>query len=241
MKTFKLLALFITAAFSVTSVKAQTADEIISKHVEAIGGLDKWKSITSMIQTGTMTAQGAQLEVVATVLHGKGSRQDITVMGMNNYMILTQTEGWRYFPVQGQQAPEAITADDVKEGQDGLDIAGALVDYKAKGHSAEYLGKEDVDGTECHKIKITLKSGKSQTYFIDPSNFYILKSISVTKSNGQEAELTSSYSNYQKLPEGIVVPMNIGIPFAPGMTFEFVVTKVELNKPIDESIFKVTK
>lgn len=241
MKALKLAAFFIVAALSVTSVKAQTADEVISKHVEAIGGLDKWKGITSMIQTGTMTAQGAQLEVVATVLNGKGSRQDINVMGMNNYMILTPTEGWRFFPVQGQQSPEALTADDVKDNQDGLDIAGGIVDYKAKGHTVEFLGKEDVDGTECFKVKLTMKGGKVQTYYFDPSTYYIIKSVSVTKSNGQEVELTSTYSNYQKLPEGITVPMNIGIPFGPGMTFEFLVSKVELNKPIDESIFKVTK
>jgi hypothetical protein len=241
MKHGKLLSFFIATAFSFATVKAQTADEIVTKHVEAIGGLENWKKVTSMVQTGTMTVQGMNLDVIATVLHNKGSRQDINAMGMNNYQILTPTEGWSFFPLQGQQAPEAMTADDVKEGQDGLDVQGSLVDYKAKGHTIESLGKEDVDGTECFKIKLTQKSGKVETFFIDPKSFYVIKAVSIKKANGQEAELATTMSNYQKLPEGIIVPMSVSIPFAPGVNFDYIITKVEINKPVDEAIFKPAK
>jgi Outer membrane lipoprotein-sorting protein len=241
MKTLKLAAFFIIAALSLTSVKAQTADEIINKHVEAIGGAENWRKVTSMIQTGTMSIQGMSLEVVNTILHKKGMRSDITLMGMTNYQIMTPTEGWKFFPAQGQQAPEPVTADEVKEGQDGLDAQGVLVDYKAKGHTAEFLGKEDVDGTECYKLKLTSAAGKSTTYFIDAAKYYNIKTVTTAKANGQEAELTTTMSNYQKTAEGLVVPMSITIPFSPAMSLEFIVSKVEFNKPVDESIFKVSK
>jgi hypothetical protein len=241
MKTLKLAALFITAALSITSVKAQTADEVINKYVEAIGGAENWKKVNSMVQTGTMTVQGMNIDLTISTLNGKGMRQDIVAMGMNNYMIITPTEGWRFFPIQGQQAPEAMTADDVKESQDGLDVTGALVDYKTKGHTAEFLGKEDVEGNECFKVKITHKGGKVETYFIDPNTYLLVKSITVMKANGQEAEVFTSYSNYQKLPEGILVPMSMSIPLGPGFNVDLSVAKVEVNKAIDESIFKVSK
>lgn len=241
MKTLRLFALFLTASFSLAAVKAQTADEIINKHIQAIGGLENWKKVSSVIQTGSMTVQGMNLDITMTVLNTKGSRQDINAMGMNNYVIVTPTEGWRFFPIQGQQAPEAMTADDVKESQDGLDAQGALVDYKAKGHSIELLGKEDVDGTECFKLKLNHKGGKTDTYFIDPSTFYLVKSVSIMKANGQEAEVTTGYSNYQKLPEGIVVPMSMNVPLAPGFNVDLTISKVEINKAVDEAIFKPAK
>jgi hypothetical protein len=241
MKTLKLAALFIIAALSVTSVKAQTADEVIGKHVEAIGGLENWKKVNSIVQTGSMTVQGMNIDLTMTTLNGKGSRQDIVAMGMGNYMIVTPTEGWRFFPIQQQQAPEAMTAEDVKESQDMLDVTGSLVDYKTKGHTAEFLGKEDVDGTECFKIKLTQKGGKVETYFIDPKTYLLVKSTAVMKANGQEAEVSTSYSNYQKLPEGILVPMSMSIPLGPGFNVDLTVAKVEVNKAIDESIFKVSK
>lgn len=238
MKTLKMFSLLFVAFWSAASVKAQTADEIISKHIEAIGGADNWKKVTSMIQTGSMTVQGADVSVVRTVVHNKGSRQDISLMGMNGYQIMTPTAGWNYMPFNGQTKAEPVTEDDLKEGQEDIDAQGSLVDYKGKGHSVESLGKEDVDGTECFKLKVNYKSGRTETIFVDPKTYYMVKSVGVRKANGQEVELTTTYSNFQKLPEGIVVPMSISIPLGPGFNADFSVSKVEVNKPVDESVFK---
>ena len=215
---------------------AQTADEIVNKHIEAIGGADAWKKVNSMVTTGTLKVQGAEIAISLTVLNGKGSRQDITFMGMNGYQIVTPTQGWKFMPFQGQKEVEPITADDLKEAQDELDVQGSLVDYKTKGHTVELLGTDDVDGVDAFKLKETLKSGKTQTIFIDPKTYYIIRVISKQKANGKEDDVTTNVSNYQKLPEGIMVPLSIGLPFA-----EMVISKVEINKPIDENIFKPSK
>jgi hypothetical protein len=215
---------------------AQTADEIVNKHIEAIGGADAWKKVNSMVTTGTLKVQGAEIAISLTVLNGKGSRQDITFMGMNGYQIVTPTQGWKFMPFQGQKEVEPITADDLKEAQDELDVQGSLVDYKTKGHTVELLGTDDVDGVDAFKLKETLKSGKTQTIFIDPKTYYIIRVISKQKANGNEVDVTTNVSNYQKLPEGIMVPLSIGLPSG-----EMVISKVEINKPIDENIFKPSK
>lgn len=218
---------------SVLTVQAQSADEIVDKHIAAIGGKDNWKKVNSVVTEGNLTVQGADVTVVSTVLNGKGARQDISVMGMTGYTIITPSAGWNYMPFQGQTKAEPATEEMVKESADQLDAQGVLIDYKAKGHSVEYLGKEDVDGTECFKLKVTHKSGKTDTYFIDPATYYMLRSITKQKANGQEVEVTTNFGNFQKLPEGIVVPMSITLPFG-----EMIVKKVEINKAVDENIFK---
>jgi hypothetical protein len=189
-----------------------------------------------MVTTGTLKVQGAEIAISLTVLNGKGSRQDITFMGMNGYQIVTPTQGWKFMPFQGQKEVEPITADDLKEAQDELDVQGSLVDYKTKGHTVELLGTDDVDGVDAFKLKETLKSGKTQTIFIDPKTYYIIRVISKQKANGNEVDVTTNVSNYQKLPEGIMVPLSIGLPSG-----EMVISKVEINKPIDENIFKPSK
>jgi hypothetical protein len=108
-----ILLIFTIAAFEFTY--AQTAAEIVNKHIEAIGGLDAWKKVNSMVMTGTIKIQSAEIGLTQTVLNGKGSRQDISAMGMNGYMIVTPTAGWNFMPFQGQKTPEPITADDLKE------------------------------------------------------------------------------------------------------------------------------
>jgi hypothetical protein len=230
MKRLFLSMLVLASAFT---VKAQTADEVIAKHIAAIGGADNWKKVNSMKMEGVLQVQGTDVNVTVTVLHGKGMRQDISVMGMTGYEIVTPTEGWDFMPFQGQTEPEAKTPEELAEAQDQLDAQGELIDYAAKGHKVELIGKEDVEGTECFKLKVTKKGGSVSTLFIDPKNFYIIQSKSVQKANGQEMEVTTSYSNYEKLPEGIVVAKSMTLPFG-----EMNISKVTVNGAVDESFFK---
>ncbi|MCX8021100.1 MAG: hypothetical protein N2747_11470 [Chitinophagaceae bacterium] len=231
MKKLSLLTLLVS--FSLF-VQGQTAEEIVSKHVEAIGGAENWRKVNSMKMEGSVQIMGNEVNVTVTVLNQKGSKTEISIMGMTGYQLITPTEGWSFMPFQGQSAPEAMTADEVAESQSELDVQGSLVDYDVKGHKIELLGKEDVDGTECYKIKLTPKQGGDEIYFIDPSNFYIIKSIKHRKANGRDMEVTINYSSYKKLPEGIVVPMSMSQQFG-----ELVIKNVSVNFPIDESFFKV--
>lgn len=230
MKRLILSLLVLASAFT---VKAQTADEVIAKHIEAIGGMDNWKKVNSMKMEGVLQVQGAEVNVVVTVLHGKGMRQDISVMGMTGYEIVTPTEGWDFMPFQGQTEPEAKTPEELAEAQDNLDAQGDLIDYAAKGHKVELIGKEDVEGTECFKLKITKKGGSVATLFFDPKTYYIVQSKSTQKANGQEMEVVTSFSNYEKLPEGIVVAKSLTLPFG-----EMNMSKITVNGPVEESFFK---
>jgi hypothetical protein len=214
-------------------VNAQTADEIITKHIEAIGGAENWKKVNSVKMEGNMQIQGATVTMTQTVLHGKGNRQDISFGGMNGYMIIAPTSGWNFMPFQGQQAPEAMTAEAVAEAQADLDVQGNLVDYATKGHTVEYIGKDDVEGTEAYKLKVNLKSGKSETMLFDTKSYLLIRLISTQKADGKEMEVITNFSNYEKLPEGILVPKSIGLPFG-----EMNITKVSINGPVDEAIFK---
>lgn len=232
----KKMFLLLIAATAISFTYAQTADEIITKHIAAIGGADAWKKINSIVTTGSLKVQGADVNVSMTVLNGKGFRQDISIMGMNGYQIVTPTAGWGFMPFQGQKAPEPITADDLKESLDDLDAQGSLIDYKSKGHTVEYLGTDDVDGVDALKVKETLKSGKTETLYFDPKTYYLIRTVSKLKANGKEMEQTANLSNYQKLPEGIMMPLSIGLPYG-----EMTISKVEINKPVDESIFKPAK
>jgi len=244
MKHLKLTLLSIIAfAFSALNAqtgdaasKTPTAEEIITKHIDAVGGIDAWRKITSIRMEGSLMVQGAEVSVVGTVLHQIGSRQDITFGGMKGFRILNNTAGWNFMPFQGQTEPEPLTEEEIKERQSDLDAQDELVDYKEKGTTVELAGKDDVDGTECFKLLLTYKSGAAKTLFIDPISYHIIRQVAKAKANGQEFEDVTNFSNYQKLPEGIWVPMSVGMSIG-----ELNLTKVEVNVPVDEAIFKLSK
>jgi len=157
-------------------------------------------------------------------------------MGMTGYSIITSEGGWNFNPMQGQTKPEPITQDELKYGKDNLDLQGDFVDYKAKGHTIQLMDKEDVDGVECLKLKLTRKSGNESIFFFDPKTYYIVRTSSKMSANGQEVESVVNMSNYQKLPEGIVIPHTIESSAIPA---PITLTKVIINGKVDEAVFKV--
>lgn len=236
MKSIKLLTLAIAGLFITSFSFAQTADEVINKHIEAIGGKENWKKITSMRSEATLSTQGIDIPVVISQVHNKAVKQEFTVMGMSGYSIISVDGGWNFNPMQGQSKPEPMTQDELNIGKEQLDIQGEMLDYKEKGHSVELLANEDIDGVSCFKVRLTRKSGRESVYIFDPKSFYIIRTISKMTANGQEIESTVNLSNYQKLPAGIFIPFTMENSALPA---PITMTKVEVNIKIEDTVFKV--
>lgn len=232
----KKLKLSICLLCVISFARAQNLDEIVNKHIEAIGGKENWEKIKSMRVFSTMKAQGADIKFTTVQIDKKAMRQDISVMGMTGYSIIQNTEGWYYYPWQGHTKAEAMTPDDLKNSQDDLNILDEFLIYKELGRTMEYYGMDDIDGTECHKIKMTGKNDKEVTFYIDPDTYMIIKRTEKVRSNGKETENSVFFSDYKKINEGIVLAMSTA-----GGWGESETTKLEINPAIDESLFKVSK
>ncbi len=223
-------------AAGMTSAMAQNGDEIISKHIDAIGGEANWAKITSMKMVGTMKVQGMELGMTQTTVHNKAMRTDISVMGSEGYMIATTTEGWMYMPMQGVSKATPIPAEQLKMMKDKLSVRANMLADKSTIAKAELLGKDTVNKVPCYKVKVTDKDGNMQTAYFDASTYYMVRVEAKASPDAGDQEVNIDFSNFQKTPEGVVLAMTMGSPQG-DITFK----TVELNKPIDEKIFKPTQ
>lgn len=229
------IALFTVTALVALHAKAQSVEEVIDKHIEAIGGKEKLAGLKSVRMETNLSVQGMDIPVVTTKVQGVGQRVDISAMGMDGYIINTPTAGWSFMPFMGQSAVEALPEEQVKEGAEELDVQGPLFNYKEKGHTVELQGKETLDGVESYKVKFTSKGGKTRTYYIDAKTYYLVRATSKQVVMGQEQEVVFTYANFKKTDDGLVFPFSIGGAFGQG---DMTVTKIEINKPVDEKLFK---
>lgn len=235
MKHFRMLALSMLLVGAAVSTKAQTLDEVVSKHITAMGGEAKMKSLNSQITEGTMSIQGMELPLKVINLNKKAIRIEFEAMGTSNIQVITDKGGWMFLPIQQQAAPVDSDPADLVDSQRDLDLTGELVDYKAKGHTAELIGKETVDGQELYKIKLTRKDGSITNYFVDGTTWYVTKRTSNKSIQGQEIEVVENISDFKKTPEGFVYAAAIEqLPM--GMKLNF--TKVQMNPVLDEKIFE---
>jgi hypothetical protein len=233
MKKLIIFGFFIMALILVQFAKAQTVDEIINNHIDAIGGKEKLLALNSVKLDGNLNTQGFDVGIVVTVLNGKGARTDISVPGMSDgYRIITPTKGWNFLPFQGMSGPEDASEEQVQSGQGQLDLQSPLLNYAAKGHKVELLGNEKVDGADCYKLNITYKNNKTTTLFINTTTYYKVKSISQVNLNGQDMEMETTYTDFKKLPEGYVFPFS-----QTNLSGTINYTSIGINKPVDEKIF----
>lgn len=238
--------LMLTAIISL----AQTVDEIIVKHLDAMGGTEKMKSLKSVYMEGVAVMQNGN-EIISKIykVQDKLLRRDIEFGMGSATVIVTDKEGWSSNPRSGG-AFEVLPKESVEAQQMELDLAGPFVDYAAKGHKVELLGKEKIGETEVYKIKLTPKSGKEIIYFIDTRDHYIIRQTLKgggmfggggnrgNQASGADAEININYSNYQKTPEGYVFPYTMSMGnTGNNMNYE----KIEVNKPVDEKLYKPVK
>ncbi|HTA61188.1 MAG TPA: hypothetical protein VK835_01975 [Bacteroidia bacterium] len=235
MKNLKTKLILFTISMASYAMSAQSLDEIVNKHIDAIGGRDNWAKVKSIKMESSLKANGAEIKITIYQVDKKAMRQNIALMGMEGYNIITNKEGWVYMPFQGQTKPEAMTADDVKKSQDDLNLQDDFITYKELKKKLDNMGKDDVDGTECFKLKMTGLDSAETTYYIDPSNYYVIKETKKMVVNGKEMENSITYGNYKKLPEGVVYAHSIAGPWG-----ESEITTLTINPTISETLFKPT-
>jgi hypothetical protein len=216
----------------------QTADDIIAKNNDAKGGLARQKAVKSVRMTGRMiVGPGIEAPIVLELKRPKSLRIDIAIQGMTITQAYDGSVGWMLNPLSGRTDPEPLPSELMKSVEEQADMDGPLVDYKAKGNTVELLGKEKAEGTDCYKLKVTLKNGDVRTYFIDAESCLDVKIETRTMVRGTE-QLGDIILGDWKEVGGILMAHSVdaGQPGAP-MRQKMTIDKIELNVPVDDARF----
>jgi outer membrane lipoprotein-sorting protein len=219
-------------------VLAQTADDIVAKHVTAMGGADKIKAAKTIKMTGKAEMQSMEAPFTMFLKQPGMLRNEITIQGLVLVQAYDGKSGWAIVPFTGKKDPEAVTADEAKELQDQSDLW-PLIDYKSKGNKVELLGKDKIEGTDAYKLKLTRTNGDVDVLYLDADSFLEIKEEGTRSVRGSEQQTETSLADYREIG-GLMFPFAIessikGSPEKQKITLE----KVELNVPMEDSVFKM--
>jgi len=228
------LAMFAVGA---SGANAQHVDEIIAKNIHARGGLEKLKAVKTLRTTvkfsdGSFRAQFRQ----ENKRPGK-VREEFIVQGMAQIQAYDGKTGWQISPFNGRKDPDLMSADDMKGLIVDGDIDGPLVDYKEKGHTAELVGHDSMEGTDCYKIKLSMKNGDIRYYYLDTDSFLELKVEIQTTIRGALQESELYYGDYEQV-NGIYYPFAVEqAQKGSSSRQQFSVEKIEQNLDLDDALF----
>jgi outer membrane lipoprotein-sorting protein len=188
---------------------AITAEEIVARNVDARGGAAALASLRSLRRTGRYVIPGRSLLITLSEVRQRPGRirQETTYQGLTQILAFDGEKGWQVQPFEGRKEPSLMSEDDAKPLRIAADLDGPFVDAKAKGHTLEYLGTEDVDGTLAHKLRVRLKWGGNMTVWIDPDTWMVIRDLETRTVRGAEQQVETDYGDYEKVG-GVYVPMS---------------------------------
>lgn len=223
-----------------------TVEEIVARHLEALGGSQKIAAIKSMKKTGTYVYNGIQHPIVSYHKSGRKMREEIQGLRLwgtsvwAGHSVVRGTNGtvaWNKDdsrPQEWQQITEARARLMMEE----ADIHGALYDFRNKGHRIELIGRGDLDGTPVHTLKVSLASGLLETWYLELKSFLLLRIEVETKPTDGDLERPRAwhFDDYRPV-QGVLMPFWVSVE-EPLFSREYTFKTIVANVDIEDSIFE---
>lgn len=232
----KLFISFAILALALSSVQAQSLDQILNDHYKA-SGQEKMSKIKTVITVGKMSYVTAGMESMITMYQARPNklRMEAQIMGSKVIQTYNGTTGWMYAPAMGISQPQEMGDAEIKAVLQQISFESRLWNYKEKGNTLELLGSSD-DGAS-HKIKMTQKDGEVMTILIDKKS-HLITSIIVKQMMGTaEAELESNMKDY-KAVKGIQTPHYTSTKIDGEVMMTMAIESIEYDKDIDPAMFE---
>jgi len=199
-----------------------TADDVIAKYVEAVGGEKAIRGVETLFMKGSMFMQGTPLELRMYVQPPEKAYAEVS---MNNMVMggggTDGTNAWgtqmgQTFKLEGEMA---------KQQMDQADMF-PLLDYKKRGREVSYIGEATVKGKPAHKLQF-VNHGDTAYFFFDAETFLLVKEESGMGS--------SNLTNYEEV-DGIMWPHKMTVVTPQGqqmLTFD----SIAVNPEVPDSLF----
>jgi outer membrane lipoprotein-sorting protein len=235
--------LAVAVMFSVPAL-AQTADEVVEKHIAASGGRAAYAKITSRTAAGTITVTtpvgdlSGNIEVYSKKPNKSRTliKLDLSAVGAGQ-MVSDQrfdgTTGYVMDTLQGNRTVEGSQLDAMRNGS----FPSPLLTYKEMGATMTLGDKEKIGGKDAYVIKMTPKAGPSTRLFIDAESFMLVRTavtLNVPQLGG-DIEQVVDFSDFRDV-DGIKIPF-VTKSSNPAQTVTATMSSVKHNADIDDASF----
>jgi hypothetical protein len=190
------LALLVLAGAPALAVAQPSAEQVIARYVEAIGGRDAVLRQTSSRTIARMEipAMGMSGEIEVLIASPGNMIQKLTIAGLGESQTgVIDGKAWAVDPMQG---PRLITGGEAEQLVHSTDPTVALRDAK---HftSREVVGEEEYDGEKCVAVRFVWVSGRQSTDCYSTETGLLIASRSQVESPMGIADMTTRAGNYR--------------------------------------------
>lgn len=225
-------------------VEAQTADEVIERHLAASGGRAALTKIVSRVATGTISLTTPVGDVTGSIeLYGKAPNKsrtlikvDLSNAGLGQVVQDQRFDGIAGYAIDSLNGNRDITGDQLEIAKTGR-FPSPFLDYKSAGLKVELIGKEKIGANDAYVLRLTPSAGPTSRVYFDAQTYLIVRTVISfnVPQLGADVEQTVDTSDYRDVDGVKVAFQALSVNQLQTVTITF--TKVEQNTPIDDAMF----
>lgn len=204
-----------------------TAETVINRYLEAIGGVKKIKKIKDATITATATMQNMPIEMK---MYFKLPEKFLMQIGSGAMVFAKQIyntgKGVSISPMTGENKP--MEGEELQLMKEQSMLISEMY-YPSLGIKAELLGIEESDGKEYYKVQITRPNGKKDT------DYYEVTTNLKVKTEGEMAN--AEYGDYKPV-NGVLFP-HLLTQVAGPQSIKFSVTSMTVNTKLNDDLFEL--
>ena len=231
----KRLIFILTGLFIVSFLSAQSLEDIVNKYTVA-NKLDKISGFKTLKITGKMSMMGMDMPMELWMKNPNKIKSVTNVQGQDIIQVYDGEKGYMVNPMTGSTTPVEMTPDQVQQALRNNMFRNEILEYLKNGKLV-LEGEENVNGNPAYRLKASIEEGATSTVFIDKNTFLVAKTIVSTNQGGMPVTIESYPSDYTET-SGVLLPMKTTSSTS-GMEFVVTFTKVEVDIPMDDSVFKL--
>ena len=225
-----------------SSARAQTADEIIEKHLAAMGGRAALQQIRTRVSTGTVTVETAVGLIPGTVeAFNKAPNKnrtlvslDLSSLGAGKMTNDQRFDGTTGFIIDTLNGNRAITGSQL-EAMRNNEFPTVWLDYRSRGFTVALIGSETLAGRAAHVLEFTPKTGPRVRAWVDAETFMLVKtSVPVDSPQGSVEQITE-FGDFRTV-DRVKVPFSVK-SMGSGSTVAAILKDVKHNVDIDDASF----
>tara|TARA_B110001469_G_scaffold6400_1_gene6649 strand:- start:171 stop:2219 length:2049 start_codon:yes stop_codon:yes gene_type:complete len=204
--------------------EGMTAEKVVNKYIEAIGGKEKVMAVKTVMMVSNATVQGTPLLMTMKASAPNKTSQVISVMG-NTFQKAVFDGKIGYEESRGQR--KVLEGDDLEKAKNKNALFGDL-NYT----SGELVRIEPLEGKNAIVLKYLGKE-----IFYDMTSGLKVKSVETVKTpDGKEVKVPTTFSDYKEV-NGILFPHAVGQKSGP-MDLNFTISEIKINEGVTDEDFK---
>ena len=218
----------------------RAVDKLIARNVEARGGADTWRAVSSLRLSGQMDL-GQGMSVPYTLEQKRPGQMclDFEFDEQAATQCVTAGMGWRLLPYRGRLMPEFMPAVEAQDMSETASIDGLLFDSASRGHEVALLGHETVEGRDTVKLEVRLPSGNKRWVYLDAETALEVRVDATRTLQGRERIVETYYYDWRE-SDGLLIPRR-QLTKTEGMEGSHFLTveDVVVNPSIEDDRFRV--